>query len=461
MMKKILLLVGVFALLNLGMAAAQDDPLAGVDPTGVTITYWHEWQGSQQEGIDEVIRLFEESNEFGITVEQVQLGSGNAITERLAAGIVSGELPNLAGNGFLNTAQGLYLDGVLETMDVYFDHPEYGFSEEEMAALDMSVVDVNRSPLEPFNNQLLAFPTGISTEVLYVNLEMLEELNSQGLVSFSGRAPETLDEFREFACASTTLTDPNGEPVRGFPLPTSPFSMYPYIYGQGGYTFDVEANAYDFTNEGLITALSFWRELLADECAYVFSEGFTSGVFGAAQVPMANGSSVGLPFVVGAINDSGSGLENWIMAPFPASGDVAQQSYLRGVQIINQTPEENLATWLFVKFWATNVDAQVAWTLGANYQPFYAPTRDALPAEFLEGSPQFGDVLNIFSDDTVNVYSVPAHPRSNDIHDIAGDLFINAITTDADIMALAEEATEEANEIYAEVLEDIADAAAG
>jgi hypothetical protein len=81
--------------------------------------------------------------------------------------------------------------------------------------------------------------TGISAEVLYVNLDMLEALNGQGLVSFTGRGPQTLDEFREFACASTTLTDPSGNPVRGFPLPVSAFSMYPYIYGNADFNTKV------------------------------------------------------------------------------------------------------------------------------------------------------------------------------------------------------------------------------
>jgi multiple sugar transport system substrate-binding protein len=458
MMKRISFAVLIALLVMVGAVVAQDDPLADVDPTGVTIVYWHEWQGNQQTGIDEVIRLFEESNEFGITVEQVQLGSGGAITERLAAGVVSGELPNLAGNGFLNTAQGLFLDGVLEPMEVYFDHPVYGLTEEELAAFDLSVVDVNRSPLEPFNDELLAFPTGISAEMMYVNLEMLEELNAAGEVSFSGRAPETLDEFREFMCASTGLTAPDGTDVRGFPFRTSPFSYYPFINANGGFLFDEEANAYNFTNEGVITTLDYLRGMLNDDCGYIFDTGFTSSVFGAAQVPMANGSSVGLPFIQSAIADSGSGLENWEMALFPGEERVLQ-SYLRGVQILNQTPEENLATWLFVKFWQTSPEAQVAWTQGANYQPFYGPARDGLPTEFLEGSPQFTDVFNIVGDDSVRIYSTPSHPRVNEIHDILGNFIISAITTDDDIMELAAEAEEEANEVYEEILEEIADAA--
>lgn len=459
MMKKVLVSIFVLGLLSFSLAGAQDDPLEGVDPTGVTITYWHEWDGDQQTGIDEVIRLFEESNEFGITVEQVQLGSGGAVQESLSAGVVSGDLPNLAGNGFVNNAAALFLDGVLQPLDVYFDHPEYGLTEEELAALDLNVINENRLQQAPFDGQLLAWPTGISAEVLYVNLEMLAELNEMGLVSFEGRAPQTLEEFREFACASTELTDPQGEPVRGFPLRTSSFSIYPFIYGQGGQLLNDDATAYDFTIPETIEVLEFLRDLLNDECAYLFTEGFTSDTFGAGQVPMANGSSVGLPFILGAIEASGSGLENWAMAPFPWDEVPTQQSYLRGVQMIQQTPEENLATWLFVKFWATDVDAQVAWTQAANYQPFYAPVSENLEGDFVEANPQFIDVLDIFNRDDIRVYAVPSFPRSNSINDIASNFYVTAITTDEDIEELAEEATEEANAIYEEILEELAAAA--
>lgn len=459
-MRKVLFLTLVLSLMSVGVLNAQDnDPLADIDPTGVTITYWHEWQGSQQEGIDEVIRLFEESNEFGITVEQVQLGSGSAITERLAAGVVSGELPNVAGNGFLNTAQGLFLDGVLESMEVYFNHPVYGLTEEELALFNTDVINVNRSPIAPFDSELLAFPTGISAEVLYVNREMLAELHEMGEVSFVDRDPQTLEEFREFACAATQLTAPDGTDVRGFPLRTTPFSVYPFVYGQGGFLFDEEAGAYDFTNDGFITALTFIRELLNDECAFLWDGGQSQALFGAKQVPMANGSSVGLPFILGHIEDSGSGLTDWSMAPFPWSDQQVQQTYLRGVQIINQTPEENLATWLFVKFWQTDVEAQVAWTQGANYQPFYQPASQGLPADWLAERPQFQQVLDILNTDGISVYATPSHPRVNEIHDITGDFIITAITTDDDIMALAEQATLEANGVYSRVLDEIAQAA--
>ncbi|NJL57690.1 hypothetical protein HC928_23095, partial [bacterium] len=144
---------------------------------------------------------------------------------------------------------------------------------------------------------------------------------------------------------------------------------------------------------------------------------------------------------------------------FPWSETPSLQTYLRGVTILNQTPEENLATWLFVKFWATNVEAQVAWTAGANYQPFYTPAREGLSEEFRAERPQFTNVFDIFGAENVVKYAVPSHPRSNEIHTITGDLFINAITTDEDIAALAQEATDAANEVYASVLEEIAEAA--
>lgn len=458
MLKKVLILSVMLTLLSVNFIHAQDDPLADIDPTGAVVEYWHEWEGDQLVGLEEAVRLFEESNDFGITVDLVFLGTGDAITERLAAGIVSGELPNVAGNGYLNNAEDLFLEDVLESLGMYFDHPVYGLTEEEMAAINLDVIEINRPKESPFDGDLLALPTGMSAEMMYVNLDMVAELSEAGELSFADRAPETLEEFRELACASTLLSDPNGDPVRGFPVRTSPFSMYPFIFGQGGYLFDTEAGMYDFTNDGLIEALEFVRGLMNDECAYIFDTGFTSNIFGAGQVPMANGSNAGLPFIVGAIEESGSGLENWVMTTYPWDAERVLQPYLRGVTLINQTPEENLASWLFVKFWLTNTDALVAWTEGAGYAPYYGPVRDALSEEWSAARPQFGQVLDIIVGGDTTLYALPSHPRSNEIFDITGDFFVNAITTDDDIMALAEEATEEANDVYAEVLEDLADA---
>jgi multiple sugar transport system substrate-binding protein len=133
MQKKVFIAALLIALmLSFGVVMAQDTgDLSVVDPTGQTIVYWHEWDGAQLTAIDEIIANFNETNEYGITVETVAQGNNNNIEEAMNAAITSGDFPNLVG-GFSNTAQGYYLDEVLVPLDPYVNDPTWGFSEHQL-----------------------------------------------------------------------------------------------------------------------------------------------------------------------------------------------------------------------------------------------------------------------------------------------------------------------------------------
>lgn len=455
MQKQITILAVVLALFaSIALVTAQDD-IESLDPTGVTITYWHEWDGEQQTGIDAVIDAFEASNEYGITVEQVQLGSSGTISENMSTGIVSGELPNLVGNAFVGNAQSWFLDDVLVTLDAYYDSPTWGFTEEETALFDQSLLDINRPVLAPFNGQLMSWPVGLSSTVLAVNMDMVT-----GDLGFEG-APATLEDFREVACQANELTTEDGADVQGFPLRLSAFDMYAFIVSQGGFIFDEEANAYNITNESSIATLQFFQDIFNEGCAFIPDTRFPdSGIMALGLAPMAMGSTVGTPFVNGGIADSGSGIENWIQTTVPwTEGNRTLPASLRSVAIIEGTPEENLATWLFIKFWATDQESQIAWTEGAQYQPYNTSTRAALSGDFLGANPQFNSVFEALNDESIQLWSQISHPAQRDVNDVFASMLTNITTGGQDVAEAAAAAEAEMNELFAEDLEILAEMA--
>ena len=454
--KFVLVLMVLIALLTVGVVFAQED-VESVDPTGQVITYWHEWDGAQSAGIEEVVRLFEESNEYGITVELVPLGSTGPLLENISTGIVSGELPNLTGAAFVNSAMGWYLEDVLVTLDPYIESEMWGVTDEEMAMMNQQILDINRPDIEPFGGQMLAWPIGVSANVLSVNLDIIEELNAAGEIDFTG-APTTLEQFRAVACGATTLTAPDGSsPVKGFPMRSASAELQSFIYNNGGTVFDAEANAYSLTNEGAIEAMQFLQDLYNDGCAY-FPEGGSfanTAEFSLGLNPFAIGSSVGVPFIQGDMDEAGYDI-NWAnVTPPYAEGSQGVVSFLRSVAILDSTPEANLATWLFVKFWATNPEAQVAWIEAAQYQPYNNATFDALSEEFLTNNPQFTSFGEALADPEFNLYAPPSHPRSGDIDTVLSELYSNITIGGMDVMEAATAAEEAANEIYQEMLEDL------
>jgi multiple sugar transport system substrate-binding protein len=451
-MRKTLFVITLIAALALsfGAVAAQDSDLGDIDPTGVTISYWHEWDGAQGEAIDQIIANFNENNEWGITVEQNPIGSTGAVRDQISAGITTGELPNLAGATFANDAMGYYLDGVLVPLDAYYNDPVWGFSEEEISDLDQSLLNENRPTIGLFDGELLAWPAGLSFNVMSVNLEMLAELGFDG-------PPTDLATFREVACAASELEGPNGEDVQGFPIRTSGQDFYSFVFSNGADVFDPE-EGYNFTSDEFIEVGQFFQDLYNDGCAYVPDGPFVNTAdFAFGLNPMAVGSTVGVPFILGDIADSGSGIENWVNTTVPwTEGNRSLQTSLRSVGMMVSTPEQQLATWLFIKH-LSSTESQVIWTELTQYQPYTTSGLEGLSEEFLANAPQFNSIFEARVGGDLQLVSFPLHPRafaaSQTLETFIADITVGGM----DVEEAAAMAEEEANIIFEEDLEALAE----
>ena len=452
MNKRLIVLVMVMALLvstSVVFAQITDVTIPDDLPSGITVTYWHEWDGAQGEAINIIIDDFNTNNPWGITVEQVPLGGTGDVQDQMSTAIVSGDLPNLVGATFVTNAQGYYLDGVLVPLDAYYNHPMWGFTEEEIADLNQGLLDINRPPFPPINGQLLAWPSGMSGVVLSVNLEMLAELGYDG-------PPTTMEEFHDIACAANELTGPNGEDVQGFPIRISASDMWSFIYSNGGYIWDEDAQQYDFTNENAISTLQFFQDLYNEGCAYIPDGPFVNTAdFAFGLNPMAVGSSVGVPFIKGDIEDSGSGIENWINTTTPWSGDNRTlQVGMRGTGLIVSSPEEQLASWLFLKHMAST-QSNIVWTEYTQYQPYTYSALNELSQEFLDANLQFSTIREVLLGGEVRIWSRPPLASDGQMVDAFEEMLASILTGGEDVATAAAAAQETANEALAEVMEEM------
>ena len=437
----------IVMLITVGVTGAQmsiPDEL----PMGLTIDYWHEWDGAQAEAMTLIIDDFNSNNEWDITVEQVYQGNTGGLIDQLSTGIVSGELPNLSGAVFSNNAMGYYLDGVLVPLDAYLDHPVWGFDDMGMENLNHDLLAINRVPFEPFNGQLLAWPVGMSANVLSVNLGMLAGLGMDG-------PPTDLASFRAAACAANELSGAAGEDVQGFPLRTNDNDLYSFIVANGGYIYDEMAGAYSFSNEKSVEVLQFFQDLYNDGCAYIPDGPYVNTAdFAFALNPMAVGSSVGVPFIKKDIEAVGSDIE-WVNTTVPWSGDNRTlQVYQRSMGLYVSSPENQLATWLFLKHLASPA-SQVTWTEYAQYQPYTRAGLEGLSDAFLADNPQFNSIREVLLDSGTKLWSEPVLVGSDRVGPVVQELIANITTGGQDVMEAAIAAEIEANELIAEALEDM------
>ena len=104
-------------------APATEGPLAGVDPRGQTVVWWHNHSNDNRLGfLDTWTAEFNATNECGITVEHQNQGGYNDIRDKMNAGIATGELPGLV-VGYQNDQAFYALAGGLADMNLYIDKP--------------------------------------------------------------------------------------------------------------------------------------------------------------------------------------------------------------------------------------------------------------------------------------------------------------------------------------------------
>jgi hypothetical protein len=107
-------------------APATDGPLAGVDPRGVTFTWWYNHSGSREEQLLPLLDEFNATNECGITVEGLNQGGYNDIRDAVNSSVAAGEIPATLVVGYQNDQAFYQLNDTLADLNVYLNDPTWG-----------------------------------------------------------------------------------------------------------------------------------------------------------------------------------------------------------------------------------------------------------------------------------------------------------------------------------------------
>lgn len=365
---------------------ADDGPLAGVDPTGQEIVWWHEHGGSREERMIPLIEEFNETNACGITVNPQNQSSYNDIRDKVNASISAGELPAAFLVGYQNDQAFYQLNDALVNMDNYINDDVWGLSQEDHDAYYDSFLSQGVHPT--YDNQRLGFPPNRSMEVIYYNQTWLEELGFDG-------PPTTPEEFRDMACAGA---EDRGDGTGGFIINTGASSVASWTFAFGGNVLSEDGTGYNYSGDATVEAMAFVKDMADDGCAYVFTEGYPDPEFGARRAIFTMGSTSGIPFYEEAIQavaeEEGREPDEWGITAIPHTTDEPVQNiYGADVMIARTTPEQQLASWIFIK-WFTTPEIQARWVEISNYFPTRRDT-----AEYLEGyteeNPQWGTGLDL------------------------------------------------------------------
>ena len=420
------------------MAEDMDDTSmwANVDPSGQTVTFWYQHSGSREEALQEIIAHFNDTNEYGITVEGSNQGGYGDIFSKMLNVVGTEDVPNLV-VAYQNQAATYQLGDGLVDMNSLVSDPTWGLSEEEQADFFPGFYGADIFP--SFGNARLGFPPNRSMEVLYYNIDWLAELGIDG-------PPTTPEEFTELACRA--VDEPfsgavGDEGSLGYQFGFDASTIASLTFAFGGNIFDYENVAYTYDDPATIEAMNMIQGLFDNGCASTITERFGD------QISFANGkllffidSSSGLPYVAAGVNDGAA--FDWSVAPLPRrTEDPVMNVYGASVSMGKSTPEKELATWLFVKYY-TSPESQAKWARASNYFPVRQSVADGL-AEYFEQNPAYKTAFELLPYGTTE----PPVPGYDFVRDRVQEVMA-AIADGAEVESILAELTTEANEILAD-----------
>ncbi len=409
---------------------------ADVDPSGQTVTFWYQHSGSREEALQEIIAHFNDTNEYGITVEGSNQGGYGDIFSKMLNVVGTEDVPNLV-VAYQNQAATYQLGDGLVDMNSLVSDPKWGLPEEEQADFFPGFYGADIFP--SFGNARLGFPPNRSMEVLYFNMDWLAELGYDA-------PPATPEEFVEMACRavdegfSGAVGD---ESSLGYQFGFDASTIASLTFAFGGNIFDYESVAYTYDDPATIEAMNMIQGLFNDGCASTITERFGD------QISFANGkllffidSSSGLPYVAAGVNDGAA--FDWSVAPLPRrTEDPVMNVYGASVSMGRSTPERELATWLFIKYY-TSPESQAKWARASNYFPVRQSVADGL-TEYFEQNPAYKTAFELLPYGTTE----PPVPGYDFVRDRVQEVMA-AIADGTDVATALAELTAEANEILAD-----------
>ncbi|MDF1499409.1 MAG: extracellular solute-binding protein [Anaerolineales bacterium] len=361
-------------------AAEPEEP--AVDPNGQTVVFWHVWgTGTVSEGLAAIVEEFNAVNEWGITVEALGQGRYSDLEDAMNAAIQSGDVPDIV-VGYTNALDNWYSVDSLVDMNEYVNDPEWGLSAAEIADFYEGVWNsgINSAGAR------VGYPHGQSANVLFYNYTWAEELGFDA-------PPTTPEEFRAQACAAAefnaTDDNPDNDGTGGYVLYTGASDIAAWTFAFGGDFTNDAGDGYDFTKPVVEEVATFLKSLWDDACAFG-TDSYPNPEFATRKALFTASSTAGLPYQIGAFEDEGATDDTWGFIPFPGPGDnVAVNAYAQNSAIVKTTPEKQLASWLFLK-WFTSPEINARWIEASAYHPIRQGTVEYLD-DYIAENPLWAD----------------------------------------------------------------------
>ena len=370
----------------------------------VEITFWHAMNGDLEKTLQDLTNKFMEENS-NIKVNLQNQSSYPELQQKITATTASPkDLPTITQaypGWLLNSME----EGLVVDLKPYIENETLKFDNYE------DILEGLREATTR-DGKIYGIPFNKSTEVIWYNKDLFEELNLE--------VPTT---YEEFANVAKTITEKKGIVGAGF---DSLHTYYTTFLKNEGVTFNSDL---DVTGEESTKAANYYLDGIKEGYFRIAgTDMYLSGPFAAEQVGMYIGSNAGETFVKQGVN----GKFEIGVAPYPAKHSIQQGTDL--YMFSSASAEQRTAAYEYLKF-LTTTENQVTWAKASGYIP---ARQSAIDSEEYQNSDSL--IPSILSEASAKLYSNPSE-RGADAAFQEANTVLEAILSDknSDVKSKLEE----------------------
>lgn len=355
-----------------------------IDLTGkkTQVIYWHNRPQKDQDFLQGMLDEFNKSNPYGITaVAEIAGASYNDVYSKVTAAIQAGQPPSMS-VAYQNQAAFYRGQGAVIDLTPFVTSTKYGLSDADKKDYFQAFLDSDKNP--QFKGEILGFPTQRSMEVMFVNMDWLKKLGYS-------EPPKDWATFEEMACKAAQETDKYGWAFRH---DASNFASQ--VFSRGGQILATDGASYAFDSQAGVDTLSMIQRLFEKKCVIEIPTSERYGEqnrFGNGQVLFVFASSSGLPFYGDTVTKGAN--FKWDIAMLPNAGKPAVNLYGASVSVYKTTPEQELASWLVIKFLGETAQTS-RWAIQTGYLPVRQSAKDPVITAF-KADPLWGPVADSYA----------------------------------------------------------------
>ena len=387
----------------------------------ITIEMWHYMNGGQADALNSIIEDFNATNDKGITVNAISQGSIVDLNKKVISAAQSNSLPAII-NVYPDVATGLIEDKKLVNLSSFINDKNVGMADEMDDFVDTFIEETSQWG----EGEVYGLPMTKSTEVLYVNKNMLESL---------GYTLEDLEDltFEKLAEISNKAVTELG--VAGFGFDSSSNAFISSLK-MDGLDFVDSKGTINVDNEWVREYMTFFQKQAESGAFRIAGEDkFLSNPFVNQKMLCYQGSSAGYAY----LNNDGAFEIAVVEVPVFEGKDKAVMQQGASLFVTNNvSAEAQYAAYEFVKF-ATNAENTAKFATATGYLPV---RKSAVETEIVKNilndeTSLYSQVYNVAQKSLPYAYYTPAINNAQSARTVAQEkyeAFMSGSITDVEVL---------------------------